>query len=348
MSHDDLPFAPACLYQPTRLFIIAEIGVNHDGKLGRGIDLVAAARRAGADAVKLQLFDPDRLLSAQAQLASYQAQAATDPVEMLRALALSLEDMHALRNAARDAGLHFIVTPFSLPDVYELASLDVDMVKIASPDAVNTPLLHAVASLGKPMIISTGTCQIDELTPAAGLLAAHTPGGAFLQCVSSYPTPEPDTALGGIRALIARFGLPVGYSDHTAALDTGALAVAASACLLEKHLTYDPAAPGPDHAASLSPDDFTRYVALARRAAVMLGPIAKHRLPVEDDVAKVSRQSLAAAHDLPAGHVIEAGDVTPKRPGTGIPAATDLLGRTLAKSVKANHLLEWDDLAAEG
>lgn len=341
-------FATADADHAARVMVIAEIGVNHDGQPDRAAELLAAAAEAGADAVKFQLFRPDRLLSAEALLATYQDGQADDARALLDALTLPLDAMRQLRETARQLGLQFLVTPFSLGDVADLQSLDVDAVKIASPDAVNTPLLEAAAQLGKPMFISTGTCDLEELGPAAEL-APHT-GGALLQCVSAYPTPDPDAALGGIAVLNDRFGLrgAVGYSDHTAALDTGALAVAAGACVLEKHLTHDRSAPGPDHAASIDPADFAAYVAAVRRASAMLGPRRKTCTAVERDVQKVSRQSVCAVRDLPAGHVLTRSDLDVKRPGTGIPARQldGVVGRRLARPVKDDHLLHTEDLAS--
>jgi len=329
------------------VFVIAEIGVNHDGEVERAVALVEAAATAGADAVKLQRFVPERLLSNQAQLAGYQAGVAGDAAALLRPLSLGLGAMRQVGEAARAMGLKFVVTPFSLADVPELGGLGVDAVKIASPDCVNTPLLEAAAGLGVPMLVSTGTCEPPEVEPAAAVLSGHAAGVALLQCVSSYPTAAEDAALGGIAAIRERFGLPVGYSDHTACEQTGGLAVAAGAVVLEKHLTYDRSAKGPDHAASLEPDGLKRYVDAARGAAVMLGAKAKRRLAVEGDVAAVSRQSVCAARDLPAGHELAAEDLTVKRPGTGIPAAglSSTAGRRLARAVAAGDLVMPGDLA---
>ncbi len=342
-----LDFAHATADGPARVLVVAELGVNHDGDVAKAHRLVRDAAQAGADAVKLQLFRPERLLSNQALLAGYQTRVASDAYDLLAKLVLPLDAVRELGQASREAGVGFIVTPFSPDDADDARMLPLDAVKIASPDAVNPALLTAAAELGLPMIVSTGTCEADELEPLAALLRAHPPGGALLQCVSSYPTPDDDAALGGIAALRERFGLPTGYSDHTTGLDTGALAVAAGAVILEKHLTHDPTAPGPDHAASLGPDDFAAYTRAARRAAAMLGPIAKRVLPVEADVWKVSRQSLCATRDLPAGHALAAADLTVKRPGTGLPAQawTRVLGRRLARPVRANDLLQPADLA---
>lgn len=341
--------APPNADHAARVMVIAEIGVNHDGEAGRAAELLKSAAEAGADAVKFQLFRPDRLLSAEALLASYQDGQANDARALLDALALPLDAMRQLRETAGQLGLQFLVTPFSLGDVADLKSLDVDAVKIASPDAVNTPLLEAAAQLGKPMFISTGTCDLDELGPAAEL--ARRTRGALLQCVSAYPTPEPDAALAGIAVLNDRFDFRgvVGYSDHTAALDTGALAVAAGACVLEKHLTHDRSAPGPDHAASIEPGEFAVYVAAVRRASAMLGPRRKTCTAVERDVQTVSSQSVCVVRNLPAGHVLTRDDLDIKRPGTGVPARQldQVVGRRLARPVKGDHLLHREDLAAE-
>ncbi|MEX0744544.1 MAG: N-acetylneuraminate synthase family protein [Phycisphaeraceae bacterium] len=340
-------FVPATSTAPPRVWVIAELGVNHDGCVDRAIALTRAAKVAGADAVKLQRFEPERLLSNQAQLAGYQAGQAADAGALLRSLTLDLDAMRAVRHAAHAAGLAFVVTPFSLPDVADLAALGADAVKLASPDAVNLPLLREASGLGVPMLLSTGTCELAELEPAAALLKQHAPGGCLIQCVSSYPTPAEAAALGGIAALADRFGLPVGYSDHTQSMLTGALAVAGGAVVLEKHLTHDRTAKGPDHATSLEPDALAEYVAQARLATAMLGPRAKTLLPIERDVQQVSRQSLCATRDLPAGHVLSRDDLTIKRPGTGLPAAQldQTLGKRLARAVQDNDLLQLDDLA---
>ncbi len=339
-------FSPATRHQPAKVCVVAEIGVNHDGYVERALQLIDAAAEAGANAVKFQLFDPRRLLSNQALLAGYQKSQENDVFQMLDRLKLGLDDLRAARLAARRRGLAFIVTPFSVEDIPDLKQLEPDAVKIASPDAVNPPLLNAAAALGRPMLISTGAAQLTELGYAAGLVRDHAAGGCLLQCVSSYPTPEQDAALGAIAAIAVRFAVPVGYSDHTTDVMTGALAVAAGACLIEKHLTYDRTAAGPDHAASFEPATFADYAARIGRAAAMLGPRNKQVLPVEEDVRLVARQSLCAKRELPPGHTLTADDLTVKRPGTGIPAAhfDAVVGRRLLRPVKANDLLNEGDL----
>ncbi len=325
--------------------VIAEIGVNHDGNPQVAQRLIADAAKAGADAVKFQYFDPDRLLSDRAELAGYQQGQADDARSLLEPLRLNLDALRPLREAAAQHGVAFVVTPFSPQDVPELAALQLDAVKIASPDAVNPMLLDAVAELDVPVIVSTGTCELDELEHAATVV--RLTGGALLQCVSAYPTPMASAGLGGMAALRERFGVPVGYSDHTPAIHTAALAVSAGACVLEKHLTHDRHANGPDHAASLEPQALASYTAQAREAADALGPLQKTCDGLERDVRHVSRQSLAPARDLPAGHTLTANDLTTRRPGNGIPAAQrdEILGKTLQNPVRRGTLLTPDDLA---
>jgi N-acetylneuraminate synthase/N,N'-diacetyllegionaminate synthase len=204
-----------------------------------------------------------------------------------------------------------------------------------------------MARTGKPLIVSTGAATLDEVVRAARWLGDHADRVALMQCVSSYPTPDESAAIAAMAPIARATGLPVGYSDHTAAVDTGALAVAAGACLLEKHVTYRRTAIGPDHAASLEPDDFAEYVRLAHRARAMLGSGSKHVMEIERDVRHVSRQSLTAAAALPAGHRLLPGDVTVKRPGTGVPAyqIDHVLGRALRRAVEADMPLTEEDLA---
>ncbi len=338
-------FAPANARYNARVCVVAEIGVNHDGRRERAAELIHVAKRSGATAVKLQLFDPAMLLSNQAQLAGYQRESDSSVFDMLERLMLKADDLRHLRAEARRIGIHFVLTPFSLENVELLADLHVDAVKIASPDVVNTPLIKAAAELGKPMLISTGTADLEELAPCVEIVRDQP--ACLLHCISCYPTPTEDASLGALPAMAARYCLPVGYSDHTNEPSMGALAVAAGACVIEKHLTYDRRASGPDHAASFDAQQFAQYVAQIRNAQTIVGPRCKQVHGVEQEVRVISRQSVCMKHDLAAGRTITRNDVTIKRPGTGIPAADyeKVLGRRLARDVKANDLLQDDDLA---
>ncbi|MEO1534971.1 MAG: N-acetylneuraminate synthase family protein [Planctomycetota bacterium] len=329
-------------------YIIAEIGVNHDGDPDRAVELTEAAAKAGADAVKLQLFETDRLMSKASRLAAYQKVAGeADPFSMLRRLELSIDQMAPIVERAHATGVHAIVTVFSVELVEVAERLPWDAYKSASPDIINRPLLEAMAGTGKPLIVSTGASTLDEVTMVAAWLDDIRDRLAMLQCVSSYPAP--DAALGGIRTIVEATRLITGYSDHTESIKTGAEAVAAGALILERHITHDRSAVGPDHAASLEPKEFARYVRLARASslgAAFVEP-GKAVLECEHDVRAVSRQSLVAARDLAVGAVIHAGDLTIKRPGGGLePWRMDsTIGRRLTRPVEADMPLSEEDLS---
>lgn len=337
-------FAPASATQAVKVCVVAEIGVNHDGRPDRAMDLIHAAKRAGADAVKFQLFDPRLLLSNQAQLAAYQRESDDDVFTMLDRLKLPADALLATRAEARRIGMAYIITPFSLENIDVLRDLHVDAVKIASPDAVNLPLLKLTAALNKPMLVSTGAADIEELEPCVRLIRDRP--ACLLHCVSSYPAPAEDASLGALPAMATRYNLPVGYSDHTNEPLTGALATAAGACVIEKHLTYDRRASGPDHAASFDVEQFTQYVRHIREAAALLGPRIKRIRGVESEVRQICRQSVCAVRDLSTGHRLRRSDLTVKRPGTGIPASRldAVVGRRLNRAVGANDLLAEADL----
>ena len=284
-------------------FVIAEIGVNHDGDPARAEAMVDAAAEADADAVKFQWFEPRRLLSRSAGLAAYQAAAGEhDPITMLDRLRLDADGLERARLRAVHHGLRSVVTVFSPELVEEADRLAWDLYKTASPDVVNRPLLEAVASTGRPMIISTGGATMAEVRLALEWIPERRP--TLLHCVSSYPTPLESSALGGIRALDRAFGVTVGYSDHTVSVHAGGLAVAAGARVLEKHLTWNRDADGPDHSASLGPEAFGEYVRFARQSARMLGASDKIPSPLEQDVMATSRQSVAVRRDVSADQVL--------------------------------------------
>lgn len=329
-------------------FIIAEIGVNHDGRLDRGLELVQSAASAGADAVKFQWFDARELLSSSAALVAYQREAGeSDAHQMLDRLQLSSAEMVQLINCARRLGLQSIVTVFTPGLVAEAMKLPWDMLKTASPDLINRPLLEAVRATGLPLLVSTGGSTLQEVQESLSWIGSYELG--VLHCVSSYPTAEAEASLGAIRVLAEATGLPVGYSDHTTALETGGLAVAAGATILEKHLTWDRTAKGPDHATSMPPVDFAGYVAFARRARQMLGEYEKSVGPSEQAVIAASRQSVSVRTDIPSGTLLQREHLSTMRPGSGIPPARldSLIGRRVVRMLPSGSLLSYDDLHSE-
>jgi sialic acid synthase SpsE len=330
--------------QPT--FLIAEIGVNHDGSLQRALELVEAAAQAGADAVKLQIFQARNLVHRSGILADYQKRQtdAPDPTELLRKYELSRPQLQQVVAAIREKKMLPLATPFSIADVSTLAELDLPAVKIASPDLVNKPLLREAARLKLPLLVSTGAATMAEVAQTVDWINDWGNPLILLHCISSYPTPIDQANLCWIGELANQFGVPVGYSDHCAEILSGALAVAAGACVIEKHLTYDRNANGPDHAASADPRQFAEYARQIRLADQLRGSAGKRVLDCERDVRTVSRQSVVLAQTLEVGDIVRPTHLTVQRPGTGIPAAlTDqLVGKKADKRLVAGTLLQWD------
>lgn len=331
-------------------YVIAEAGVNHNGDLPSALRLVEAAARAGADAVKFQAFRAAALVTADASAAAYQRERSGPATqrELLRALELTAEAFASLQQRCREVGIEFLATPFGPDDLRMLVDLGVRAVKIASPDLANEPLLGAAAATGLPLLLSTGAAEPDEIGRAIDVLASR---GArerliLLHCVSSYPTREADAHLRRIRTLAACFGRPTGFSDHTTSVEIGALAVAAGAAVLEKHLTLDRRLPGPDQAFSLEPASFAEYVAGVRRAETALGSGVLGVLDAEREVRRLSRRSVVAAVPIACGERIGAAQLAIKRPGTGI-APADLervAGRVAAVDIPPDTLIQWEML----
>jgi N-acetylneuraminate synthase/N,N'-diacetyllegionaminate synthase len=265
---------------------------------------------------------------------------------MLRQYELGDEDAAEVVSAARELNLVPLATPFSPEDVDLIEGLRLPGVKIASPDLVNRPLLARAAMLGRPMLLSTGAATMEEVQRTVRWLSTWGVAFGLMHCVSSYPTPPDQANLGWIRDLASRFGVAVGYSDHTTLTAAGAVAAAAGAVIVEKHITYDRGAAGPDHSASADPQEFARYVKLIREADALRGSTRKCVLDIERDVRAVSRQSLVLRRAVRHGEVIAAADVTVQRPGTGISAAVleDVVGRRALRALPAGTMLQWDML----
>lgn len=331
------------------VYVIAEAGVNHNGDLPTAMRLVEAAAEAGADAVKFQFFSADRLVSESAPTCTYQSTHTTGALDqrtLLRKLELPADRFVALKARAHELGLDFLATPFGISEVHALVELGVPAIKIASPDIVNLPLLIAAAETGLPLIVSTGASLLDEVESAVRLLQSRGAGErlVLLHCVSSYPTQPANARLRCIRTLASRFDLPVGFSDHTDDADFSGLAVAAGATLLEKHLTLDRGADGPDHFFSLTPDDFARYASGARKASASLGSGRIECSPEEFEVRKLSRGSIVATTAIPAGRAIHAEQLAVRRPSGGIEPQCwfDVVGMEAATDIPAGAMLNWE------
>lgn len=334
------------------VYVIAEAGVNHNGDPREAHRLIDAARESGADAVKFQFFSADQLVAANAATCEYQqmAMGVVDQRQMLRKLELSIERFAELKAYADRVGIEFLATPFGISELEALVDLGVPALKIASPDIVNVPLLTAAARSRIPLIVSTGASDLDEVDLAVDLIRRHRADDRFalLHCVSAYPTDPADARLACIRTLADRYGIPVGFSDHTADPAFSMFAVSAGAVILEKHLTLDRSALGPDHFFSLTPRDFARYVAAARLATSALGDGQIACSPAEREVRRLARGSIVSTMDIRPGTRLTADMLTVRRPGGGIdPLEWDRVLRCLARTdIPSDTPLSWQMLDA--
>jgi len=323
----------------SRTFVLAEAGVNHNGDPALARALVDVAAAAGADAVKFQTFRVDRLLTRRAAKAEYQQRttgSGQSQYEMLARLELSAEDHEMLFAHCAKVGIEFVSTPFDPESARYLKRLGVRRIKISSGDVTNLPMLEVVGALGLPVILSTGMADMVEVEAAvATLRGAGTTDLAVLQCVSDYPADPTLTNLRVMDTFARAFGAPVGLSDHSTGLAMSIAAVARGAAYVEKHFTLDRSLPGPDHQASLLPDELRALVAAIRDVEAALGDGVKRPAPSELPVREVARKSLVAARDLPGGAILTREDLDVLRPGTGLsPAAlAAVLGRRTARAI---------------
>jgi len=331
-------------------FIIAEAGVNHNGKIELAMRLIDAAATAGVDAVKFQSFKAEILATPAAPKAQYQL-SGTDESEsqmaMLQRLELSPGAHRELSDYARACGIIFLSTPFDEISADLLAEIGVPAFKISSGDVTNLPLLEHIARKGKPVILSTGMSDLDEVRAAVtALRAAGCEQLAVLHCVSNYPANAADVNLRAMQTMTTEFEVPVGYSDHTDGIEVALAAVALGACVIEKHFTLDRNLPGPDHKASLEPDELARMVESIRKVEAALGDGRKARADSEADTMRVARRSLTAARDIPAGTILTRGLIAIQRPGSGLSPALlpSLVGRRVCVDVSAGSLLSFEML----
>lgn len=321
---------------PGQLTVIAEAGVNHNGDEALAHELIDVAARSGADAVKFQTFDPALLVSGHAETTPYQRDrgGAQDQQSLLAALTLPTEAWVELRDHAEGLRLTFLSTPFDLGSARLLADLGVSAIKTSSGELTNTPFLRSLADLGLPLLVSTGMGDEEEVAAAVAATSA-APLVTLLHCVSAYPAPIDEANLRVIPALAMKHGIPVGWSDHTLGTTSAIAAVALGATVLEKHVTTDRNLPGPDHAASLEPDDLAAYVAAVRDASSALGNGTKRRMPSEVENATLVRRSWHAARDLPAGHTLSPEDAVTLRPELGLAPSIVVVGARMIRAVSA-------------
>lgn len=336
------------------VLFIAEAGVNHNGELALALRLCDVAKAAGAQIVKFQTFRAEDLVSPTAPTAAYQERETGESSQfaMLKKLELSEADHHALFRHCESIGIEFCSTPFSEDAVVMLMRLGLKRLKLPSGELTHRALLEAAADTGLPLIVSTGMATVAEVADALDWIRSRPNASAdltLLHCTSAYPAADEDLNLLAMHHLAREFGVPVGYSDHSLGLEGSLAAAALGARVIEKHFTLDRSLPGPDHAASLLPDELTRLVAGVRRVERMRGDGVKQPTAEEREVAQVARRSVTALADLSAGQMLSLKILGCRRPAGGIAPAdmTGLVGRRLAKPVVAGQALRWTDLEAD-
>lgn len=328
--------------------MIAEAGVNHNGDPAMARRLVEIAAQSGADLVKFQTFDADRLATPLAAKAAYQLRN-TDKLEsqhsMLRQLELSREIHVALIGQCKACGIGFFSTGFDCESVDLLAELGLDRFKIPSGEITNLPYLRHVGRYGKPVILSSGMADLDEIE--AALDALEEAGTArsritVLHCTTQYPAPMAEVNLRAMLAIRDTLGVAVGYSDHTLGIEVAIAAVALGASVIEKHFTLDRRLPGPDHQASLEPADLAAMVTAIRNIERAMGDGVKRPAASEAQNRLIARKSIVAACPIHAGEHFTAANLTTKRPGTGLsPMGWDkVIGRRARRDFELNELIE--------
>jgi N,N'-diacetyllegionaminate synthase len=331
-----------------KVIIIAEAGVNHNGSYELAIKMVDEAKRAGADYVKFQTAKPELVISTFAPKAEYQKEttgAAESQLEMCKAIHLPLTDYKPLKEYCYKVGIGFMSTPFDLVSIDVLEPLDMDYYKIPSGEITNLPYLRKIASKHRPVILSTGMCEVEEVEAALQVLEQ---GGVkrsdiiVLHCNTEYPTPMADVNLRAMDDLRRSLGVEVGYSDHTKGIEVPIAAVALGATVIEKHFTLDKTMEGPDHKASLEPDELKAMVDAIRNIEQALGDGHKHVSPSERKNMDIARKSIVAARDIRKGEVLTEENITTKRPGNGIsPMRWDsVIGTTAIRDFGYDELIE--------
>lgn len=358
------------MHRQNATYIIAEAGVNHNGSLDYAMGLIDAAAKAGANAVKFQTFQADSIVSTWAPKADYQRRT-TGTVEsqfqMLRRLELDEEAHRLLRTRCDELGIDFLSTPFDTKSVQFLKTLGVPRLKIASGEITNGPLLLEASRTGKPIVLSTGMSTLTEVRYALSILAfgylrADLPANrenfdaafrslkgqkalrdnvVLLHCTTEYPAPFNEINLRSMDTLYDVFRLPVGLSDHSVGVDIALAAVARGARVIEKHFTLDRSLPGPDHTASLLPNELESMVLAIRNVELALGTASKEPSASEVGNLRVVRRSLTAARPIAQGERFTEENLTLKRPGTGICASEywDWLGRKASRDFQPDELI---------
>lgn len=329
-----------------KVLVIAEAGVNHNGSLELAKELACKAKDAGADYVKYQTFNPSAMVSKFAEKAEYQkknTEAAQSQKQMLEDLMLSYDEFAELKEYCNDIGVGFLSTAFDLESILFLEKLGCDIWKIPSGEITNYPYLVEIAKRHQPIILSTGMCNEEEITQAIAVLKENGAGKiSLLHCTTEYPTPFEDVNLRAMHTMKNRFGADVGYSDHTKGIEIPIAAVAMGAVIIEKHFTLDKNMEGPDHKASLEPDELKLMVASIRNIEKALGSGIKKPAESEKKNIAIARKSIVASVPIKKGEVLTEENITTKRPGNGISPMhwKDIVGTCAVRDFEEDELIE--------
>lgn len=325
--------------------IIAEAGVNHNGDINIAKEMIKAAKCAGVDYIKFQTFVAKNLVSKHVAKAEYQKNT-TDQnesqLEMLEKLSLSQEDFIELKKCCEVEGIGFISTPFDLESIAFLETLDMDFWKIPSGEITNLPYLEAIAHTGRRVVMSTGMSNMTEILKAISILEKNgTTDITLLHCNTQYPTPIEDVNLLAMHQIAEMTKKPVGYSDHTLGIEVPIAAAALGATVIEKHFTLDKQMEGPDHKASLEPDELVAMVEAIRKVEKCLGDGKKRQTESEKQNCAIARKSIVAKNDIKAGEIFSRDNITVKRPGMGISPMKwyEVIGKKASKDYKLDELI---------
>lgn len=333
-------------------FIIAEVGINHNGELAKALEMITVAREAGVDAVKFQTFKADEFVGDPEQTYTYHSQGrdvTESMLEMFRRYELPREAWFEIKAECDRQNILFLSTPQNRTDLDLLLDVGVPAVKIGSDDFTNLPLLKSYAETGLPLILSCGMSDMGEVyrsLETVGALDGYPT--VLLLCTSQYPTPPADVNLLKLTSLRAAYpGLTLGFSDHTQGPLASAVAVAFRACVFEKHFTLSRDLPGPDHWFSETPDSLAIWACSIRNAHAMLGSALVRPTQVEEGMRKVARRSVVAIRNISRGETLSSQNISLARPGTGMPPEmfSAVLGRTAARDIAAGEPLHFHDIS---
>lgn len=306
-----------------RVFIIAEAGDNHNGDVSLAYKLIDVAKESGADAVKFQTFITEEIISKDAEMAEYQKKntgVEESQFDMVKKLELSFDDFKNLQEYCHKIGIKFMTTAFDLRSVdFVVNELKLDILKIPSGEITNYPYLVACAKTNLPILLSTGMCNLEEIEQAIEVI--RTNGNSkitLLHCTTEYPAPLESVNLSAIKTMAEKFGLEVGYSDHTKGIEVSKMAVAMGATVIEKHFTLDKNMPGPDHKASLEPSELKALVDGIREVTLIMGNGEKVAQAAEQKNIAIARKSIVARTNIKKGELLTEENLACKRPGDGV------------------------------